>query len=64
MSLSPENFDGLGVAAAKTNRSTSPDRPQRLAPLPKSGVSGQTLGTLLLYGCRDLLGAGGRAVTE
>jgi hypothetical protein len=43
VSLSPENFDGLGVVAAKTNRSTPPGRPQRLVPLAKSGVSGQIL---------------------
>jgi hypothetical protein len=33
----------LGVATAKINRSTPRYCPQRLAPLPKSGVSGQIL---------------------
>jgi hypothetical protein len=43
VSLPPENIDGLDVTVAKTSRSTSYRRPQCLAPLPKSGVSGQIL---------------------
>ena len=43
MSLPPENSDGLGVAARKISRSPPHCHPQRLAPLPKSGVSGQIL---------------------
>ena len=43
MSLPPEHFDGLGVAARKISGSPPHCRPQRLAPFPKSGVSGQKL---------------------
>ena len=40
----------MGVATAKINRSTPHCCPQCLAPLPKSGVSGQILCSDVLYG--------------
>src|ERR1017187_999833 len=48
VSLPPENFDGLGVTARKISGSPPHCRPQRLAPLPKSGVSGQKLNRVWL----------------
>jgi hypothetical protein len=38
-----ENLDGLGVAARKISRSPPHYPSQRLAPLQKTGVSGQKL---------------------
>jgi hypothetical protein len=43
VSLPSESFSGLGLATAKINCSTPHCCPQRFAPLPKSGVSGQIL---------------------
>jgi hypothetical protein len=43
VSLPLENLDGLAVAARKISRSPPHDRSQRLAPLQKTGVSGQKL---------------------
>src|SRR5664279_6280321 len=43
MSLAAENSDGWGVAPRKITRSPAIQDPQRFTPLPKIGVSGQTL---------------------